>query len=265
MAVSAVLSIGAPVALFLALRKRFALRAIPLLVGGGMFVAFALILENALHALVLRPAADGTIALRSNPLLFMLYGSFAAGIFEETARFLAFRLMKNKYGGLGAGLAYGIGHGGIEAVLLAGLPMISNIAASVLANTGEYERLGDPAQLSELFAALAGTDSWLFLAGGLERIPAIAIQMSLSLLVWISVNKPGRWRLYPIAIALHAIVDMPAALLQTGASGSVALVEALAAVCAAALVVLAIRACRATGAADDAGASGQEGAAGRAK
>ncbi|MDR1440512.1 MAG: YhfC family intramembrane metalloprotease, partial [Clostridiales bacterium] len=202
MGLSAAISAGAPVALFLALRKRFGLKAAPLLTGAGAFILFALILENFLHELVLRPAADGSIALRAErPALYVLYAALAAGVFEETARFLSFKLLKKSYGGLGAGLAYGIGHGGIESVLLVCLPMSSNIIASAMANAGDYGALGDMPQLPELFAALSSIEPLQFLLGGLERLPAIAIQISLSMLVWLAASNPGKWLLYPAAIA----------------------------------------------------------------
>ncbi|MDR0538038.1 MAG: YhfC family intramembrane metalloprotease [Tannerellaceae bacterium] len=58
-----------------------------------------------------------------------------AGLFEETARFISFKILKKKYNGIGTGLAYGIGHGGIEAVLLAGLSMIVSIVFCIMINT----------------------------------------------------------------------------------------------------------------------------------
>lgn len=235
MLVSAVISIGLPVALFLAFRKRFGFKVVPMLVGAAAFIVFALVLEQLMHTLVLRPGPDGSIALRSNPLLYMLYGAFAAGIFEETGRFVSFKLLKKKYTGVGTGLSYGIGHGGIEAILLAGVTMIGNLAISTALNSGASVPLS-AAQL----AALTQTPAYMFLVGGVERIFAVVIQISLSVIVWHAVNTKAKTWLYPVAILIHAAIDAPAALYQSGAIQSLFLVEGIVAVCATAVAMFAI-------------------------
>jgi uncharacterized membrane protein YhfC len=241
MAVSATVAIGLPVALFLIWRRRYNLRLIPALVGAGMFVLFALVLEQLLHMVVLNPSADGSIALReSSPFLFALYGILAAGIFEETARLIAFMFLKRRYTGVGTGLSYGIGHGGIEAILLIGLAMINNIVFSVMINNGSAAALSDLPQVATAIDSLVNMDPHLFLLGGLERIAAIATQISLSVLVWIAVSKRRIW-LYPVAIALHALTDLPAVLAQVGALNNMLLVEAILFVLAAALVAITVR------------------------
>jgi uncharacterized membrane protein YhfC len=241
MVIAAAIAIGLPVALFLMWKKRYDLKLIPLLVGAGMFVAFALVLEPLLHQVILKPSADGDIALmRDAPLLFVLYAALAAGIFEETARLIAFTFLKRRYEGIGTGLSYGIGHGGIEAILLAGLVMINNIVLSIMINTGFAAALGDLPQVTAAIDNLINTDAHLFLIGGLERIAALAIQISLSVLMWIAVNNRKLW-LYPVAIALHALIDVPAALAQAGILKSTLLIETIVFALAAATVIVAVR------------------------
>ncbi|MFP3153959.1 YhfC family intramembrane metalloprotease [Lachnospiraceae bacterium ZAX-1] len=244
MAISVLVSIGLPLGLFLFFKKRFGLKVVPMLVGMGSFIVFALILESLVHQIVLRPAADGTIGLTNNPLLFMLYASFAAGIFEETGRFLSFLLLKKKYSGIGTGLSYGIGHGGIEAILLCGLSMAGNLVLSLIINTKTVAVLGDSPQILAALETLKDTNSFLFLVSGLERVFVVAIHISLSILVWLAVNSAGKKWLYLVAIVLHAIVDMPAALMQAGVLTNVLWVELLVAASAVALVAIAISAYR---------------------
>jgi uncharacterized membrane protein YhfC len=43
--------------------------------------------------------------------------------------------------------------------------------------------------------------------GGIERIFAIALQISLSVLVWFAVKKKGKGYLFPLAIFIHFFVD----------------------------------------------------------
>ncbi|MDR2840635.1 MAG: YhfC family intramembrane metalloprotease [Paludibacter sp.] len=243
MAVSAIISIGVPIFLFLFFRKRFSMSAIPMLVGAVAFVVFALILERSIHILVLRPSPTGEIALKNQPLLYVLYGVFMAGIFEETARFLSFYLLKKKYNGIGTGISYGIGHGGVEAVILAGVAMISNLVFSMMINSGATALLPEAIQgevLGKITTALTDTAPYMFLISGIERIFAIAIQVSLSIIVFYSVFCKGKWWLFPLAILIHAIVDCPAAIMQTGVIKNVFLVEGLAGVSALLLIYLAV-------------------------
>ena len=217
MSITAIISIGLPLVLFLVWRRKYGLKIVPMLVGMAAFIVFALVLEQLLHAVVLRAGADGKIALMAySPLLFVLYGAFAAGVFEETARFISFQLLKKKYGGVGTGLSYGIGHGGIEAILLVGLTMISNIVFSALINSGNTAVLGSDPSIAASIDTLIQTDSTMFLLGGFERVLAVAVQISLSMLVWCAVKVKGKAWLYPVAILLHAAIDTPAAMYQAG-------------------------------------------------
>src|SRR5699024_5760277 len=98
MAATAVAAVLLPFIFIFILRKKFKIRWLPFILGIGIFLVFALILEQIMHYIVLRPSADGTIELLSaDPWLYVLYGIFAAGIFEETGRLLAFLITKRHY------------------------------------------------------------------------------------------------------------------------------------------------------------------------
>jgi uncharacterized membrane protein YhfC len=230
MVVSALVAIGMPVFLFFFFKKRVSMAVVPVLVGVAAFVVFALVLERAVHMIVLKPSPTGEIALRNKPLLYMLYGCFMAGIFEESARFLMFHLLKKKYNGIGTGLSYGIGHGGGEAIIVAGIAMIANFVLAHMINSGTTAMLPQSMQgaaLESITTKLVDTAPYMFLIGGIERIFAIVIQISLSVIVFYAVFCKGKWWLFPVAIALHAIIDAPAALGQTGALKNVFLIEGL--------------------------------------
>lgn len=106
-----------------------------------------------------------------------------AGLFEETGRFAAFQLLRRsgKGGTPQDALIYGAGHGGMEAVLLVGLTNVSNLLLSFWLNTGTLEQhMGqlDDAAAQALAAAVAAPPH-TYLWGGLERIVAVAIHISL--------------------------------------------------------------------------------------
>lgn len=233
MVVSLVIAVGLPVALLILARKRYGSGILPAVIGAAAFILFAMVLEQILHMLVLRPDAQGGIALMRQPILYMLYGGFAAGIFEETARFLVFRVFKKKTAGVRNALSYGIGHGGIEAILIVGLSMISNLMLAAIINAGMADTLTVgataevAAQTQASIAQLVATPPYMFLLAGAERVMAIAIHIGLSVIVYYAATKKGKLWLYPLAIVLHAVIDFPAALMQAGVLTNVFAVEGL--------------------------------------
>lgn len=188
----------------------------PILVGAGMFLLFAMVLEQILHFFILKQNPV-TSAFFTNHLAYAAYGGLAAGIFEETGRLVGFRFLLKKPGRWEQGLSYGIGHGGAEVIYIGGVlavSQISNIYYSILIDNGNFGQLlkaaqGIPLQLSSLETLrqqLTSAPSWEFLMGGMERVFALAIQLALSLLVFYAVAK-HRTLFYILAILIHAVVD----------------------------------------------------------
>ncbi|MFZ5688181.1 MAG: YhfC family intramembrane metalloprotease [Bacillota bacterium] len=150
--------------------------------------------------------------LSAASLLFsaFLVGGLSANIFEETGRFLGFRyFLKNKLSWQN-GIAFGIGHGGIEALGLVGLTYVNDIVLSIMINQGLFDSIIAP-QLGAETAAfvksqLIGVPPASFLLGGLERLLTIIIHIVLSLLVLYAViNKKIAYLIY--AILLHTMLN----------------------------------------------------------
>lgn len=224
MSVNALFGIAIPVCLSLYLVRKHHAQWSSILTGAGTFVLFALILESIMHQLVLKgPHGD---AIMGNSLWYALYGGLAAGIFEETGRFLSMKiLMKKEPTTPLPAVAYGIGHGGAEMILIFGLTMISNLALSLMINSGQADVLLSQApeeavtQLQAQFDALQTTKTSTWLIGIWERVSALILQLGLSILVWVAVRKGGKWLwLFPAAILLHAWVDAGVVLLQKSLS-----------------------------------------------
>jgi uncharacterized membrane protein YhfC len=215
MAVSCLIAFVIPVALFLYLRRKYHADILAFLIGCAVMLVFALMLESFAHQLILNGSPLGAV-ITSSPWLYALYGGLMAGLFEETGRLIAFRtVLRRGLGKDGNALMYGAGHGGLEAIVLVGLSYISNLVTAKLINSGNISAIteslsGDTlAQTKEVIQTLVDTPPYQFLLGGLERIPAIALQIALSVLVWFAVKKKaqGLGRLFPIAILLHFLVD----------------------------------------------------------
>ena len=173
------------------------------LAGAGTFIVFAMVLERIFHALILQSGAGA--AIQGNIWIYGLYGGIAAGVFEETGRFLAFRAVLRGRKARITSLAYGIGHGGIEAFLIAGLTMASNLILGLV-----YSHGGSiPSEIVPAVESLLDIPATMFLWSGFERLTAMALHMALSILVFASVHTNRRW-LYPAAVLIHAAVDFAA-------------------------------------------------------
>ena len=212
MAISCVIAFAIPIVLLIYFRKKKGADILPFFIGCAVMLVFALLLESAVHRLVLFSDIGKTI--QNNIWLYALYGGLMAGIFEETGRFLAFKtVLRKKQGKDINALMYGAGHGGFEAAALLGITMINNIIYSVMVNSGNTAALtgtlsGDVlAQVEASIQALITTPSYQFLLGGVERIFAVILQLFLSVLVWFAVKKKGKGYLYPLAILIHFLVD----------------------------------------------------------
>ena len=220
MAANALLGIAVPVCLAVYLVRKHRAKLSSILIGAGTFLLFALVLESIVHQLVLKGPHGSDIL--GNTLLYALYGGLAAGVFEETGRFLSMKfLMKKEPSKPLPGIAYGVGHGGAEMLIIFGITMINNLVISALINSGQADAIFAKvpeeaagqlqAQLDQLQTLGAGT----LLIGLWERFSALILHLGLSMLVWVAVRKGGKWLwLFPAAIVLHAIVDAGAVLLQ---------------------------------------------------
>lgn len=76
------------------------------------------------------------------PIIWLVILALTAGIVEECARYLVFTCYKKAATNKGAFL-YGLGHGGIEAFLLVGIPFVIHLASmpSATLYAGSVERL----------------------------------------------------------------------------------------------------------------------------
>ena len=167
-------------------------------IGAVTFFLFAMVFEQAVHAIV-GSSPVGPV-LRGNIWLTGLYGGLMAGLFEETGRLIAFRFLLRRQPQPATALAYGAGHGGCEAVLITGLTMFTNLFLSRM----PPDRL--PAEVAEAVQGLADIPATMFLWAGFERVVAVAIHVSLSVLVFAAVRS-GKLRLFLLAVLLHAAVD----------------------------------------------------------
>jgi len=121
MAVSLLVIIGFPLglAVYFYRKEKISLKAI--FVGALVFIVFQLLTRMPILFVLDNQAWFKELSAASLIFSVFFVGGLSAGLFEETGRFLGFRyLLKDKLSWQN-GVAFGIGHGGIEALVLVGL------------------------------------------------------------------------------------------------------------------------------------------------
>ena len=238
------ISIALPVVLLIVVHKKTKARMAMAVIGAATFFLFAMVLEQILHAIVLGVGGE---RITGNIWIYGLYGGLAAGLFEEVGRFVAMRFAMKKQLNLPNALMYGVGHGGIEAILIVGLASVSNLVTSIMINAGTLEAsLGaldqatKEATLTQL-SALWTTPSYQFFLSGIERIVAVTLHITLSVLVFQAV-KLGKKRYWFLAFAIHVGVDFATVIAANYLN--LVLVEVMLAVLVAGVVVLTVSLCR---------------------
>lgn len=249
MVFSLIIAIGVPVALCIAAKRRLGAKISALVTGAAVFAVFVLGLESLMHRLVLSLPL-GT-AITENVWLYAAYGGLAAAVFEEFGRLVAMKWCMKRTLSRENAVMYGIGHGGLEAVLIVGLAYISNIATSIMINSGALA--GQLAALDaataeatvKQLAALWETAPGDFFLAGVERLSAITLHICLSYFVYRAV-KYGEKKFFLLALGLHFAVDAATVIITNYLS--VYVLEAALVVAMAALAAWVVRLYRAEGA-----------------
>ena len=192
-----------PVLLWIYFTHRFARSWKLVLAGGLTFIA-----SQVLHI----PLVFGINSFLQNlPLLAnAIILGLLAGIFEETARYILFKFILKQAKSWKAGILVGLGHGGTEAILL-GIAAAAGFALMLGYRNVDLSTLPSiPADQLELakqqVAAYWSAPSYIALMGFVERIFAICLHVSLSVMVLYAIvyRKPV-W--FWLALLWHAFVD----------------------------------------------------------
>jgi uncharacterized membrane protein YhfC len=135
----------------------------------------------------------------------------SSGLFEETARYVVMRWLIKRVRDWKSGVMLGAGHGGVEAILVIGLASINLIALLAFGDTLLAQtQAAAPAQVPALQAqieAVRGMQWWAPVLGVYERVGAVMLHISLSLLVMKAVrgdNGRRAWLWWLLAVVFHA-------------------------------------------------------------
>ena len=182
----------------------------------GFFVPQILIRFPILTAL---SRTDGFVAFsQTHPLVYGFSLAFTAGLFEVVGRYAVARMLQKNLTYRRA-LAAGLGHGGIEAMIITGLAYISNLVFVVMLQTGCFEATlaqttdagGDVTALLASRDALMNTPWAMFLLAGFERLLAMTCHVAMSMLVCYGVHR-GKAAPTIFALAMHVCMDSVASI-----------------------------------------------------
>lgn len=161
----------------------FKKRYIPFVLGVLAFIVSQVLIRIPLLDYLQAHSSSYAMFSVTNPLLFVTIIGLSAGVFEEVARFIMmYYFMKLR--DWQSGFLFGLGHGGIEAVLFVGI--------------------GALALLFSPTVSAYGTD---FVIGGVERLFAMILHIGLSIIVLRGVVEK-RFIYVVIAILIHGFVDI---------------------------------------------------------
>ncbi len=242
---SLIISIGLPITLLIIWRVKTKANVSMFFIGAATFISFALLLEKLIQASLFAATGD---TITGNIFLLALVGGLFAGVFEEVGRYIAMLIfMTGKKKTKENSIMLGIGHGGIEAIILLGFAEISNLVTVAMLNSGLLQTslgLSEAVMSADLLeqniAALAPLwteNPILFFLGGIERIFAISFHICMSYLVYRGYRDRKVVKLL-LAIALHTLYDGIMLLINSRFGATVT--EIYLAICAVAIVIYTI-------------------------
>lgn len=178
-----------PTAIAFLLRKRAVSPVKAFIIGALTFTVSQMCIRLPIIQVILPKYVWYTV-LQLQQVKYGLFLGFSAGVAEEIARFIAMKyFMKNSLT-MQDGIIFGVGHGGIEAMLIVGTGMINTLY--YMCSTGIF--VGIVSQ-TQVFASIA------------ERVFAVTFHVGASLIVMYGIKAKKSVRYLALAIILHTILD----------------------------------------------------------
>ena len=195
-----------------------------LIAGAVGFIVSARVLELAVHYFCIVSDNPVSRAINGSTVLFVLYGTVMAGVFEECGRYIIMKYIVKKNRTRENAVLYGIGHGGIEILAILLPAMITYLAVAIAFSSGDVKNALTALNITEDTAAAAlpsvqAAASFNFMLMALnviERLLAMLFHIGLTVIVFYGISHAKKGCL-PLAILLHMLMDTFAALYQRGA------------------------------------------------
>lgn len=182
-------------------------------IGAAGFVVPQLLIR--LPIMNLLSAIEGFVTFMSSHLpVYVLFLAFTAGLFELAGRYVAAKLLSKNLN-FKRSLAAGLGHGGIEAMVIVGISYVNNLACIFLINRGGFDTIlaeaaaagVDTTQLAALPETFLTTSPILFLLAGYERLLTMVSHAAMSMIVCYAVHSGNSRKGLLVCLALHTMLD----------------------------------------------------------
>lgn len=210
-----------PVVLLLLLARRYKEEKIfpAWLLGAAGFVVTQMLIRVPILT-VLQTQSWFVAFSQKNPFLYAFALAFTAGLFELAGRFAVAKLMAKNLT-FRRSLAAGLGHGGIEAMLLVGMAYVNNLIYIAMINSGAFESMlaevaalpqaeATIAQLEMIKTQLISYSPAMFLLGALERVLTICCHAGMSMIVCYGVAAKKNLPCVLICLGIHTLIDLTA-------------------------------------------------------
>jgi uncharacterized membrane protein YhfC len=173
------ISIGLPIliSIILVFKSRSFFK--PIFLGVLTFLVFQVFTRVYLIQEVLPTQVWYIVFTYQYPLLYVFLLSLTAGLFEECGRAIMMKYFMKK-ANINQAIAFGIGHGGIEAILFVGIALIMT---------------------NPIFI-----DTQSLFMSGLERLSAMVLHIGFSVLVYQAIYQKKRYYVL-FAIGVHTLVN----------------------------------------------------------
>lgn len=184
--ITALFAILYPLVLVEVLRRRLGAGWKYAAFGALIFFVFQVVTRIPLVALI---TPRVTPLLKSSLLasvIWLLVLAITAGMFEEIGRYVGYRvLMRREQKTWEKAVLYGVGHGGLESILLVGLSLIGTLISFFVLSSINLANLpvARRAPLLQQYAAQAAQPGWLPLLGLWERLWTLPVHIALSVIV----------------------------------------------------------------------------------
>ncbi len=198
-----------PVVLLLVLGLKKKISVKPMFFGAAAFFVSQICLRIPILQVLGAQSWYKSFALNIIPYVLTL--AFTAGLFEESARYIGARLLKNERAYRDA-VSFGLGHGLCEVILITGMAQINNIIYSTMINNGTLASSLPAATANQILSVMLTATPAMIFMGLWERVSTVLFHVFATVLIFKGVNE-HKIRYYFYALAAHTVCDTAAPLL----------------------------------------------------
>jgi uncharacterized membrane protein YhfC len=207
---SAVAELLLPIIILLVLCLKHKISMKPMFLGAAAFFVSQMCLRIPILQVLGTQSWFKSFTLHIIPYFIVL--AVTAGLFEETARYVFAGSFLKKQRAFRDALAFGLGHGFCEVILLTGMAQINNIIYTVMINNGTFSTITSTlpaAKRQQLLAAMLAVKPEMIYIGVLERVFAVTFHVFATVLIFKALRE-HKIRYYFWALAAHALLDFGA-------------------------------------------------------